>query len=182
MGDRVAAIDPYVIPVGGSPKRRRGGRTTSWQSARGSDAVDGRSYRPGGGENKICRPTLGASVVAKYPHLHATGAGEDAYATMSGTSMAAGVVSGTVALMLEANRKLTPAQVKMALQSSATFVTTAGLLGAGAGSLNTAAAIGAALEGPVQQTTTIAGEIVQSSGTLTINTESEANTSAHEPV
>ena len=36
--------------------------------------------------------------------------------------MATGVVSGAVALVLEANKGLTPAQVKMTLQSSATFM------------------------------------------------------------
>ena len=42
-----------------------------------------------------------------------------------------------------------------------------GLVGAGAGSLNAAAAIGVALHGPTQQTTTIGGEIVKSSGVMT---------------
>src|SRR5688572_33509460 len=78
------------------------------------------------------------------------------------------MVTGAVALVLEANKGLTPAQVKMALQSSATFMPEAGLAGAGAGSLNAAAAIGAALNGPVQQTTAIGGETVQSSGVMTV--------------
>ena len=78
--------------------------------------------------------------------------------------MSTGVVSGAVALVLEANTGLTPAQVKMTLQSSATFMPEVGLVGAGAGSLNAAAAIGVALNGPVQQTTAIGGEMVQSTG------------------
>ena len=62
--------------------------------------------------------------------------------------MSTGVVSGAVALVLEANTGLTPAQVKMALQSSATFMPEAGLVGAGAGSLNAAAADRRGIERP----------------------------------
>ena len=80
--------------------------------------------------------------------------------------MATGMVSGAVALVLEANKGLTPAQVKMTLQSSATFMPEVGLAGAGAGSLNAAAAIGVALHGPTQQTTAIGGETVKSSGVM----------------
>ena len=69
--------------------------------------------------------------------------------------------------------EITPAQVKMTLQSSATFMPEVGLVGAGAGSLNAAAAIGVALNGPVQQTTAIGGETVQSSGVTTLTAEVE---------
>ena len=47
--------------------------------------------------------------------------------------MAAAVVSGTVALVLEANPRLDPLRVKVALQLGATFLPEAGLIGAGPG-------------------------------------------------
>ena len=50
--------------------------------------------------------------------------------------MAAPMVSGGVALLLQGTPGLTPAQVKMALQSGATFMPDGGLMGAGAGSVN----------------------------------------------
>ena len=55
---------------------------------------------------------------------------------MSGTSMAAAVVSGAVALLLDGDAELTPLQVKLALQASADFMPEAGLLAAGAGQLD----------------------------------------------
>jgi serine protease AprX len=55
--------------------------------------------------------------------------------------MAAAVVSGAAALVLEARPGLTPAQVKAALQLTSSRVPGAGLIEAGAGSLNVAAAV-----------------------------------------
>ena len=55
--------------------------------------------------------------------------------------MSAAVVSGAAALVLEARPQLTPAQVKAALQLTASRVAGAGLIEAGAGSLNVAAAV-----------------------------------------
>ena len=78
----------------------------------------------------------GTFLQTLYPSIHAAGAGNNSYMYLSGTSMAAPMVSGGVALLLEGTPGLTPAQVKFALQSGATYSNDGGLLGAGAGSVN----------------------------------------------
>jgi len=50
--------------------------------------------------------------------------------------MAAPMVSGGVALLLQAAPATTPAQIKLLLQSSAKYMPSAGLIAAGAGSVN----------------------------------------------
>jgi subtilisin family serine protease len=63
------------------------------------------------------------------------------YLTMSGTSMAAPVVSGTVALMLQANPSLTPNLVKAILQYTAQQYAGYSPLRQGAGFLNSLGAV-----------------------------------------
>ena len=63
------------------------------------------------------------------------------YMSMSGTSMAAPVVSGTVALMLQANPKLTPNLVKAILEYTAEAHSGYSALEQGAGFLNTLGAV-----------------------------------------
>ena len=63
------------------------------------------------------------------------------YLSLSGTSMAAPVVSGTVALMLQANPALTPNQVKAILQYTAQNYAAYDALSEGAGFLNAQGAV-----------------------------------------
>jgi serine protease AprX len=87
--------------------------------------------------NKIVSLEAAGSYLSKtYPTLHVAGSGTNAYYMMSGTSMAAAMVSGGAALLLQATPSLTPRHVKVALQVSAEFMPEAGLVAAGAGSVN----------------------------------------------
>jgi serine protease AprX len=67
--------------------------------------------------------------------------GSKAYLTLSGTSMAAPVVTGTVALMLQANPNLTPNLIKALLQYTAQAYAGYSPLRQGAGFLNTLGAV-----------------------------------------
>jgi serine protease AprX len=69
------------------------------------------------------------------------GLGFKPYLTLSGTSMAAPVVSGTVALMLQANPKLTPNLVKAILQYTAQVYPAYNALRQGGGFLNALGAV-----------------------------------------
>lgn len=70
-----------------------------------------------------------------------TESGETAYLVANGTSFAAPIVTSVVAHMLEANPRLTPAQVKDILKSTARPVPGADQFSAGAGALDAQAAI-----------------------------------------
>jgi serine protease AprX len=80
----------------------------------------------------------GAFLPTIYPSIHTAGSGNNAYMFLSGTSMAAPMVSGGVALLLQGSPNLTPAQVKFALQTGATAMADAGLMGAGSVNLGLA--------------------------------------------
>jgi serine protease AprX len=73
---------------------------------------------------------------ARFPTWHVAGSGKNAYYRLSGTSMSAAVVSGGVALLLDSAPDLTPAQVKIALQTGARFMKNEGLIAGGAGSVD----------------------------------------------
>jgi serine protease AprX len=91
--------------------------------------------------NKIVSLEAQGSYLSKtYPSLHVAGSGSNAYSMMSGTSMAAAMVSGGAALLLQSTPSLTPRHVKVALQVTAEFMPEAGLVAGGTGSVNLAAA------------------------------------------
>ena len=89
----------------------------------------------------------GSYLASTYPQWHVAGTGTNAYLRLSGTSMATGVVSGGVALLLNAEPSLTPAQVKVVLQSGARFIPSAGLIAGGTGSVDFAQSLKIADQG-----------------------------------
>ena len=97
------------------------------------------------------------------------------YIKGSGTSEAAAVTSGLVALMLEARPSLTPDQVKGLLRSTASPIAGAATSGQGAGRLQLAAAMAAdpALLPPIASLTpsTGAGSIEASRGGMNVSTD-----------
>ncbi len=132
---------PMAITVGslntwGTAKRNDDTVTT--YSSRGptrfDEAVKPDVAAPG---NKIVSlEAYGSRIPALYSYLHRAGNGTNSYMQLSGTSMAAPIVSGGVALLLQGTPSMGPSQVKMALQAGATYMPSGGLMGAGAGSVN----------------------------------------------
>lgn len=88
------------------------------------------------GTRIVSLEATGSYIATTYPTYHIAGSGTNAYLRLSGTSMAAGVVSGGVALLLDAQPSLSPAQVKVVLQSGARYLPSAGLIAGGTGSVD----------------------------------------------
>jgi len=119
------------------------------------------------GNKIVSLEASGSYLAAKYPSLRVAGSGTNAFRQMSGTSMAAAMISGGAALLLESSPSLTPRQVKVALQVTAAPKPSEGLIAAGTGSVNLHAA--RKFAAPQQllgllPTSTISGQFVGGSG------------------
>src|SRR3984893_8150970 len=155
---------PYAITVGALKTWGTVDRlddTVAAFSSRGPSEYD-REVKPdiaAPGTKIVSLQADGAFLPAMYPSIHVAGSGNNAYMYLSGTSMAAPMVSGGVALLLQGSPNLSPAQVKFALQNGATAMTDGGLRGAGAGSVNFWAsrqiAVYGALAAPAQTAPTL---------------------------
>ena len=133
---------PEVLTVGAINTRGTAQRSDDMMatySSRGPTALDG-VFKPelAAPGNRIVAASAPGDYLARRIRSGSRRPGHTSYIELSGTSMAAAVVSGAAALLLEARPTLTPAQVKMALQLTSSRVPGAGLIEAGAGSLNAA--------------------------------------------
>ncbi|HWI17427.1 MAG TPA: S8 family serine peptidase [Vicinamibacterales bacterium] len=141
---------PWVLTVGASSSMGTTDRrddTIALYSSRGPTMIDFAAkpdlVAPGSGTVSLSeKNSLFYTTKAQYlmPGKKA-GLNYLPYLTLSGTSMAAPVVSGTVALMLEANPALTPNLVKAILQFTAQVYNGYNYLTQGAGFLNSLGAV-----------------------------------------
>jgi serine protease AprX len=132
---------PYAITVGAMNTKGtvvRSDDIMTTYSSRGptkfEHAVKPDVVAPG---NKIVSlETSGSYLQRNYPQFHMAGKGSNAYMHLSGTSMSAAVVTAGVALLMQAHPNISATQLKIALQTGATFMQDGGLMGGGAGSVN----------------------------------------------
>lgn len=140
---------PWVLTVGASShmgSAERNDDAIAAFSSRGPTAVDAAAkpdlVAPGVGIESLSDPGS-AMYSSQAPFLLAGTVPTNylPYLSQSGTSMSAPVVSGTVALMLQANPSLTPNQVKAILQYTAEIHADHDPLTEGAGFLNAKGAV-----------------------------------------
>src|SRR4051795_13451299 len=140
---------PWVITVGASSHNGttdRADDSVAGFSSRGPGAIDFAAkpdlVAPGVGTESLTDATSTLYLTKPTARLWGTvPTASEPYLALSGTSMASPVVSGTIALMLEANPDLTPNLVKGILQYTAEERAAYGGLVAGAGFLNTRGAV-----------------------------------------
>jgi serine protease AprX len=140
---------PWVITVGASSHNGTADRsddTVAAFSSRGPSAIDFQAkpdlVAPGVGIESLAE--AGSTLYNTKPLMRLRGTVQTAsepYLSLSGTSMASPVVSGTIALMLQANAALTPNQVKAILQFTAENRDQYTELAQGAGFLNARGAV-----------------------------------------
>ena len=139
---------PWVLTVGayshmGTPDP--GDDRVAGYSSRGPTAFDfaAKPDLVAPGTRIVSLNDNGSALALRNPEdlVAGTGGGAYPYLTLSGTSMAAPVVSGVVARMLQANPGLTPNAVKAVLQYTATVTPNVDALSQGAGFLNGDAAV-----------------------------------------
>jgi serine protease AprX len=143
--------DPYVITVGGIDDN--GTATTSddalasW-SSRGVTPIDGLAKPDvvAPGRKVVSLRSPGSTLDLELPDRLVAGLDPlvPEYFRLSGTSMAAPVVTGVVALILERSPALTPAQVKDRLKGTATALSYGSPDTTGSGLVNAPAAVAAA--------------------------------------
>ena len=148
-GITAPANAPWVLTVGASSTNgtlTRSDDTLGDYSSRGPTAIDFIAkpdlVAPGTGTISLAAPgSTFYTTKAQYLVGGLFGTANKPYLALTGTSMAAPVVSGTVALMLQANPNLTPNLIKAILQYTAQVYPGYKPLEQGAGFLNTYGAV-----------------------------------------
>ena len=140
---------PWVLTVGASSHNGTAIRSDDSMAAfssRGPGFIDYAAkpdlVAPGVGIESLADP--GSLLFATHPTMRLWGTVDTVtqpYLSLSGTSMAAPVVAGTVALMMQANPALTPNLVKAILQYTAEHKSRYNDLAQGAGFLNARGAV-----------------------------------------
>lgn len=140
---------PWVLTVGASSHNGtidRSDDSVAAFSSRGPSFIDYTAkpdlVAPGVGIESITDPSTALFAAHPAARLWGTiGTATEPYLSLSGTSMAAPVVTGTVALMIQANPALTPNLVKAILQYTAEYSANYNDLTEGAGFLNARGAV-----------------------------------------
>jgi serine protease AprX len=143
-GITTPGISPFAITVGALDTKG-----TPWRS---DDEVASYSSKGPTLFDRLIKPDIAApgsrilglaapasTIVREHPEL-VIGSGRQAKLQLSGTSMAAAVVSGSVGLLLDRQNRLGPLPIRVLLQYSAEF-SGAGVLAGGTGNLNVLAAL-----------------------------------------
>ncbi len=140
------ALDPFVLAVGASDPQ---GKADGWDkpavadfSSRGTTVRHADLLAPG--QSLVSLRDPGSTIDVANPQGLVAGDSSGRLFRGSGTSQAAAVTSGAVALLLQAHPELTPDQVKADLTATAVQVKHANVLDAGAGQIDLPAALSAA--------------------------------------
>src|SRR5689334_4690548 len=163
------ALNPYVIAVGAADPQGTdvyGDDTLATFSSAGSYSRHADILAPG--TSIVGRRDPGSYIDVNYPTGLVPGDTTGRLFRGSGSSQAAAVTSGAVALLLQKRPTLTPDQVKALLMATANPLPKVTSYAKGAGELNVKAAVGAALPSSYTQLwprSTGTGSLEQSRGT-----------------
>jgi serine protease AprX len=161
---------PYAITVGAINTKgtiNRSDDVMATYSSRGPTRYD-LAVKPdvvSPGNKIVSLEASGSYLVKNYSFLHVAGQPANAYMQLSGTSMSTGMVAGGAALLMQGTPGISASQLKLALQSGATFMMDGGLMGGGAGSVNFWSSRQSSNNGLLNLiTTTVGGLLSPSSG------------------